>query len=55
MGLVYDQDGNPQPDYVQPIVDFLDGFWDSTFGELDRILADRDAPASEPPDAGFRP
>jgi hypothetical protein len=55
MSVVYDQDGNPQPDYVQPIVDFLGGFWDSGFGELDRILADRDTPASATPDTGIRP
>ena len=46
MSVVYDQDGNAQPDYVKPIVDFLDEFWDSTFGELDRILSDREANAT---------
>lgn len=46
MGMVHDEDGNPKPEYVQPIVDFLDGFWDSTFAELDSILAERQPPAA---------
>ena len=55
MSVVYDEDGNPRPDYVQSIVEFLDGFWDSTFSELDRILADRGAPVSGSRVAEIRP
>jgi hypothetical protein len=31
---------------VQPIVDFLDGFWNATFAELDSILAKRQPPVA---------
>lgn len=42
MGVVYDADGKAQPDHAAPIVEFLDGFWDEGFAELDRILAERE-------------
>jgi uncharacterized protein YndB with AHSA1/START domain len=41
MSEVYDEEGTLQPGYAKPIADFLDGFWEETFTELDRILAER--------------